>query len=57
MSKPKLQEISVQHQEDKTQHKFFVADSKNLTDKEVKRICQEMGVHALFVEGKYYSGN
>lgn len=54
MSKPELQEISVEHQMEKTHHKFFVVDSKKLSASEVKHICQEMGVTALFIEGTYY---
>ena len=54
MSKPELQVISVQHQMEKTHHKFFVVDSKKLSKAEVKLICQEMGVAALLIEGKYY---
>lgn len=57
MKKPESQEISIQHQETKAMHNFIVADSNNLTNEEVKMICEEMGVSALFVEGKYYNFN
>lgn len=57
MEGEKKQIVSIKHQEEKTMHHFEVVDSKKLTPSEVKHICKEMGVAALFVEGKYYSRN
>jgi hypothetical protein len=48
-------EIEIKHQEEKTLHKFKVKDDTKLTREEVKMICDEMGVKALFINGKYYS--
>ena len=50
----KKTKIKITHQEDKTTHKFKVMDESNLTTKEVKLICEKMGVKALFIKGKYY---
>lgn len=47
-------QITIVHQEDKTEYRFKVKDADNLTSAEVKRICVKMGVKALFVNGKYY---
>lgn len=46
--------ISITHQIEKTIHYFEVVDAKKLTHEEVQMICLEMGVAALFIEGKYY---
>ena len=46
-------EITIQHQEEKTFHTFNVNDPNNLTAIEVMTICEEMGVVAIFVNGKY----
>ena len=46
--------IEITHQEDKTIHKYNVLDPNNLTSIEVKRICSDMNVKAIFVNGKYY---
>ena len=48
-------EIKIAHQEDKTEYSFKVKDADKLTSEEVKRICIEMRVKALFINGKYYS--
>jgi hypothetical protein len=48
-------EIEIKHQEEKTIHKFNVKDDNKLTREEVEIICNEMGVKALFINGKYYS--
>ena len=48
-------EIEIKHQEEKTIHKFKVKDDTKLTREEVEMICNEMGVKALFIKGKYYS--
>ena len=47
--------ITIKHQVEKTLHEFEVADPDNLTSIEVLAICSEMNVHALLVNGKYYS--
>lgn len=47
--------IEIKHQEEKTIFKFEVENPKKLSNEEVEKICVEMGVKALFVEGKYYS--
>lgn len=47
-------EITIQHQEEKTFHKFSVKDPNNLTSQEVRFICLEMGVQSLFVNGRFY---
>ena len=46
--------IEIKHQEEKTMHKFKVKNANALTYLEVKMICEEMGVKAIFVNGKYY---
>ncbi len=48
-------EIEIKHQEYKTNFKFKVKDDKKLSSSEVKRICEKMGVNALFINGKYYT--
>jgi hypothetical protein len=48
-------EIEIKHQEEKTIHKFKVKDDTKLSRAEVEMICEEMGVKALFIKGKYYS--
>lgn len=47
-------EITIQHQVEKTFHTFEVLDPDNLTLEEVIFICEKMGVHSLFVNGKLY---
>ncbi len=49
--------ISIEHQIEKTQHHFKVKNSKCLLQSEVNVICNQMGVAALFVEGKYYKSD
>jgi hypothetical protein len=46
--------ITIKHQEEKTYHTFKVVDANNLSAAEVMRICEIMGVIAIFVNGKYY---
>lgn len=46
--------IKIRHQLDGNQYVFKVMDPNNLTNNEVRYICDQMGVQALFVEGKYY---
>jgi hypothetical protein len=48
-------QIEIKHQEEKTIFKFEVENPKKLSRKEVELICENMGVKALFVDGKYYS--
>jgi hypothetical protein len=47
--------IKITHQSEKTVHHFTVKNNKFLTQKEVNKICEKMGVHALLVEGKIYN--
>jgi hypothetical protein len=47
-------EITIQHQEEKTFHKFNVKNPNKLTSKEVVFICLKMGVQSLFVNGRFY---
>lgn len=47
-------EITIQHQEEKTFHKFNIKDPNKLTSQEVSFICLEMGVQSLFVNGRFY---
>jgi len=49
-----MEKIRILHQLDGDYYEFEVKDPKKLTDQEVKHICNEMGVQALFVEGSYY---
>lgn len=46
--------IEITHKEDKTIYKYEVTDANNLKNNEVKRICIDMNVKAIFVNGKYY---
>ena len=46
--------ITIQHQLEKTYHKFDVANPDSLTSIEVWTISNEMNVTAIFVNGKYY---
>ena len=46
--------ISIRHQTENTIHNFYVKDTHRLTSKEVKAICTEMNVKAIFVKGRYY---
>jgi len=46
--------ITIQHQSEKTIHKFKVGDPDNLASIEVLAICFEMNVKAILVNGKYY---
>lgn len=46
--------IEIQHQETKAFHQFNVANPDSLTREEVLLICEEMGVKALLINGKYY---
>lgn len=47
-------EITIQHQIEKTYHKFSVVDAYALAAVEVWAICTEMNVTAIFVNGRYY---
>lgn len=47
-------EITIRHQSENTLHVFNVVDPNNLTSAEVKAICAEMNVQAIFVNGIYY---
>ena len=47
-------EITIQHQEEKTFHKFNVKDPNKLTYLEVSFICLKMGVQSLFGNGRFY---
>ncbi len=49
--------ITIQHQIDKTHHKFDVVDPDNISSIEVWAICTEMNVQAILVNGKYYEIN
>ncbi len=46
--------IKIQHQTQKTIHKFNVVDADKLTAIEVWAICVEMNVAAILVKGRYY---
>ena len=46
--------ITIQHQTEKTIHKFNVVDPDKLASIEVWAICYEMNVLAFLVNGKYY---
>ena len=46
--------ITIQHQLEKTYHKFDVIDPNSLTSIEVWAICFEMNVKALLINGRYY---
>ena len=46
--------ITIKHQTEFTNHTFDVADPNKLTSIEVKKICAEMNVQAVLVNGKYY---
>lgn len=46
--------IEIQHQETKELHQFNVTNPDSLTTEEVLLICEEMGVKALLINGKYY---
>lgn len=46
--------ISITHQLDKTKHTFSVVNPDSLTESEVKRICNKMGVDKLLVNGRFY---
>jgi len=46
--------ITIKHQSEGTYHTFSVKDPEQLTQFEVLRICETMGVIAIFVNGKYY---
>lgn len=48
-------QIKIIHQEDKTEFCFRVKNADKLTNAEVNRICINMRVKAIFVNGKYYS--
>lgn len=50
----KKTKIKITHQIDKTVYHFFVVDPDRLTTDEVKRICQEMNVTSLFINGTLY---
>jgi len=47
-------EITIKHQTEYTNHTFDVVDANKLTSVEVRRICVEMNVQAVLVNGKYY---
>ncbi len=46
--------ITIKHQSEGAYHTFSVKDPHHLTQFEVLRICETMGVSAIFVNGKYY---
>ena len=46
--------IKITHQIDKTVHHFLVVNPDRLLKKEVEKICNNMNVSALFVNGKLY---
>lgn len=48
-------QIKIRHQEDRKEYIFSVKDSNNLAPAEINKICLQMGVKALFVNGKYYN--
>lgn len=52
-----IKTIEIQHQETKAFHQFNVANPDSLTSDEVLLICEEMGVKALLINGKYYDKN
>lgn len=47
-------EITITHQEEKTVFNFQVKNPDQLTSKEVSKICKEMNVKIIFVNGKIY---
>ncbi|OJW79577.1 MAG: hypothetical protein BGO69_12670 [Bacteroidetes bacterium 46-16] len=49
--------ITITHQSERTKHRFTVKNPDSLTQTEVNRICQNMFVQAIFVNGKYYEPN
>lgn len=49
-----MKKIKIRHQEDGSIFTFSVKDDNRLSEEEVKMICDEMGVSALFVNSKYY---
>ncbi len=51
MEKKKIQ---ITHQLEKTKHTFFVINPDRLTQDEVNRICNKMGVTSLLVNGRLY---
>ena len=46
--------ITITHQSEKTKHRFTVKNPDSLSQSEVNRICQDMYVTAIFVNGKLY---
>ncbi len=50
-----MKKIKITHQLEKTVHHFTVKNSKYLTQEEVNKICEKMGVHTLLVEGRIYN--
>ena len=47
-------EITIQHQIEKTYHSFDVKDPSELTVEEVSRICTDMNVVGILVNGRYF---
>ncbi len=53
-ARPPLTTITIQHQQEKTNHSFEVVNPDKLTRTEVATICNEMRVPAILINGKYY---
>jgi hypothetical protein len=47
-------EITITHQEDKEVYTFEVKNPDQLTSKEVSKICKEMNVKIILVNGRIY---
>jgi len=54
MEKKNKQVIEIKHQLNKKLFKFSVTNKASLSDKEIKTICDKMGVHAILIKGRYY---
>ena len=50
----KKKKITITHQLDKTIHTFSVTNPDSITKEEVSKICEEMNVTALLINGRYY---
>jgi hypothetical protein len=50
----KRTKIKITHQLEKTVHHFLVGDPNKLTNIEVERIKEKMGVDMVFVNGRLY---
>ena len=50
----KKTKISITHQLEKTKHHFMVVNPDKLTNSEVEKIKNVMGVEMVFVNGRFY---